>query len=360
MRFTYEQLPARIVFGPGSRAAVGSELARFDAARPMLITDAAASRFADEITDGLTGTNVLRWDEVAQHVPSELAEKARDAARAHGTDALVCVGGGSATGLAKAIALTHRIPILAVPSTYAGSEQTTIYGITGGRHKATGKDPIVQPRTVVYDAELTVGLPPHITGPSAFNALAHAVEALYAPGCNPVTTALALDGVRAVSRSLPSVMERPTDIDARSELLYGAYLCGVALGSTSAGLHHKLCHVLGGMFGLVHADAHSVVLPHAVAFNAPALPHDMARLADALGPSGLGAAGSLWDLAARSHVPTSLAALSGTSGPLARGDLAAAAAAATREITDNPRPFTEADLLGIYERAFDGNRPADV
>jgi maleylacetate reductase len=360
LAFTYEQLPARIVFGAGARRHVGAELAHLGAGRMMLIADGAATRFADDVAASLGETPALRWDEVAQHVPSELAERARHAAGAHRADAIVCVGGGSATGLAKAIALTHRIPIVAVPSTYAGSEQTTIYGVTGGRHKATGKDPIVQPRTVIYDVELTLGLPTSVTGPSAFNALAHAVEALYAPGCNPVTSALALDGVRAVHASLPKVMQRPDDVDARSELLYGAYLCGVALGATGAGLHHKLCHVLGGMFGLVHADAHSVVLPHAIAFNAPVLPGEMARLSDALGAPGGDPAGALWDLAVASQVPTSLAALHGTTGALTRDELPSAATAAAAEITANPRPFTDADLLGIYQRAFDGHRPSSA
>jgi alcohol dehydrogenase class IV len=290
-------------------------------------------------------------------VPVELAERARAAATESTIDCVVCIGGGSSTGLAKAIALSHAVPILAVPTTYAGSEQTTIYGLTGGRHKQTGKNPVVQPKTVVYDPELTTGLPPQVTGPSAFNALAHSVEALYAPGNNPITSALALEGVRAIHQSLPTVMASPGDVDARGTLLYGAYLSGVALGTTSTGLHHKLCHVLGGRFNLVHADAHSVILPHAIAFNAPALPAEMARLAEALGVPGGDPAGALWDLAVASKVPTRLADLAGHDGLLKRDDLPGAAHAAAEEITENPRPVTEADLLGILERAYEGVRP---
>src|SRR5258706_7791229 len=243
------------------------------------------------------------------------------------------------------MALSHNVPIVAVPTTYAGSEQTTIYGLTGGRHKQTGKDPVVLPRTVVYDPSLTVGLPPQITGPSAFNALAHSVEALYAPGSNPVTSALALEGVRAIHQSLPAVMETPGDVDARGTLLYGAYLSGVALGTTSTGLHHKLCHVLGGRFNLVHADAHSVILPHAIAFNAPALPAEMRRLAEALGVPGGDPAAALWDLAVASQVPTRLADLAGDDGLLRREDLLGAAHAAADGVTGKPRPVHEADLL---------------
>ncbi|HEY0520566.1 MAG TPA: maleylacetate reductase [Ilumatobacteraceae bacterium] len=354
--FEYDQLPARIVFGPGCLSAVGPEVERLGGVSVMLISDGAAQSFAEVIAAQLGSRLALRWNEVAQHVPVELAEKARAAATDATIDCVVCIGGGSSTGLAKAIALSHHVPILAVPTTYAGSEQTTIYGVTGGRHKETGKNPIVQPRTVVYDPELTLGLPAHVTGPSAFNALAHSVEALYAPGHNPITTVLALEGVRAIHDSLPTVMASPEDVDARGTLLYGAYLSGVSLGATAAGLHHKLCHVLGGMFNLVHADAHSVILPHAVAFNAPAVP-DMARLAESLGAPGGDPAGALWDLAAASSVPTRLADLSGHDGLLRHDQLAEAAHAAAAEITVNPRPVDEADLLGILERAYEGERP---
>ena len=230
---------------------------------------------------------------------------------------------------------------------------TPIYGLTGGRHKQTGRDVRVLPKVVVYDAELTLDLPTGVTGPSAFNALAHCVEALYAPGCNPVTSALALEGVRALHRSLPVVMNAPRDLAGRSDLLYGAYLAGVVLGATGTGLHHKLCHVLGGTFNLVHADTHSVILPHAVAFNRQALPAEMGRLAEALGDPDGDPAGALWDLAVASHVPTSLADLG-----LEADDLPEAARRAAAEITVNPAPVDEAALAGILVRAYAGDRPA--
>ena len=355
--FTYDQLAARIVFGAGRLAEVGAEVERLGRQRVMLISDWAATAAAISVSAQLGPRLALPWDEVAQHVPVELADRASSAATEAKVDCVVCIGGGSSTGLAKAIALSHSVPIIAVPTTYAGSEQTQIYGLTGGRHKQTGKDPIVQPKTVVYDPELTVGLPPQVTGPSAFNALAHSVEALYAPGNNPITSALALEGVRAIHESLPTVMASPGDVEARGRLLYGAYLSGVALGTTSTGLHHKLCHVLGGRFNLVHADAHSVILPHAVAFNAPALPNEMARLAEALGVPGGNPATALWDLAVASNVPTKLAELHGHDGLLRREELPGAAHAAALEITVNPRPVTEADLLGLLERAYEGVRP---
>jgi alcohol dehydrogenase class IV len=352
LRFEYTSYPSRVVFGPGRIGEIAGEVDRLGAARVFLIADAQAKDLADETALRLGSIVVARWHDVVQHVPVELAERARAAVTEATADVVVSLGGGSSTGLAKSIALTHRLPILAVPTTYAGSEMTTIYGLTGGRHKQTGTSPDVLPRTVIYDPLLTTGLPANVTGPSAFNALAHSVEALYAAGCNPVTTALALEGVRAIARSLPKVMAEPADVDGRSDLLYGAYLSGIALGTTSAGLHHKLCHVLGGTFNLVHADAHAAVLPHAVAFNAPALPAEMARLADALGAAGGDPATALWDLADASGVPTSLAALG-----LQAGDLPEAADRAAGEITNNPVPVDADALLALLQRAHAGSRP---
>ncbi|HET9600112.1 MAG TPA: maleylacetate reductase [Acidimicrobiales bacterium] len=350
--FTYESLPGRVVFGPGRVAEVAGELDGLGRSRAFLITDAAAAATGDLVAEQLGARLVRRWDEVVQHVPVELADRAREAASEAGADVVVCLGGGSSTGLAKALALSHDLPILAVPTTYAGSEMTPIYGLTGGRHKQTGRDVRVLPKVVVYDPELTLDLPTGITGPSAFNALAHCVEALYAPGCNPVTSALALEGVRALHRSLPVVMNAPRDLAGRSDLLYGAYLAGVVLGATGTGLHHKLCHVLGGTFNLVHADTHSVILPHAVAFNRQALPAEMGRLAEALGDPDGDPAGALWDLAVASHVPTSLADLG-----LEVDDLPEAARRAAAEITVNPAPVDEAALAGILVRAYAGDRP---
>jgi maleylacetate reductase len=348
--FTYVQHPARVVFGAGSRSQIVREVEALRGDRVMLI----AHEGSDEIAELLGSRVVLRWNEIVQHVPLDLAERARDAAEAASIDVIVCVGGGSATGLAKAIALTSRRPIVAVPTTYAGSEQTTIYGLTGDRHKQTGKSIDVLPRAVIYDPELTVGIPASVTGPSAFNALAHSVEAFYAPGCNPVITALAKEAIAAIRDSLPRVMAAPSDIDARGALLYGAYLSGVALGATSAAFHHKICHVLGGTFDLVHADAHSVVLPHAVAFIAPSIPDEMKSLGEVLGAEP---AGALWDLAVESGVPTSLESLG-----LSESDLAEAAERATAEIAKiaapgNPRPCSEQQMLGLLQRAFAGARP---
>jgi alcohol dehydrogenase class IV len=350
--FVYIQRNRKMVFGAGSRNSLAIEISALGAQRVFLILDAGALNIQSSI-EQLIGTSlVATWTDVQQHVPIELAESARAAVSTAGADAVVCVGGGSSTGLAKAIALSHQLPIVAIPTTYAGSEQTTIYGLTGGRHKQTGSDPIVLPRVVLYDAELTLQLPTNVTGASAFNALAHSVEALYAPGCNPVTTAIALQGVRAINESLPLVMASPNNVEARSQLLYGAAMSGIALGDTAPAFHHKICHVLGGTFGLVHADAHSVVLPHAIAFNAPAIPKEISQLANALDCRADDVAGNLWDLAKRSGVPTSLAQLG-----LRREDLGEVATRAAAEISTNPRSFDAAAIELLLQGAFDGVRP---
>jgi maleylacetate reductase len=354
--FIYEQHASRVIFGPGVRSRLTDEVAQLGGTCVFLIADGSAAVFADELTSGLErvpSVSVTRWTEVVQHVPVELADRARQAANESDANVIICIGGGSSTGLAKAVALTSRLPIIAIPTTYAGSEQTTIYGMTGGRHKATGKDPVVLPRVVMYDAELTVNLPPQVTGPSAFNALAHSVEALYATGCNPVTSALAIEGARAINANLPTAMSDPSNITARSGVLYGAYLSGMALGATSAGLHHKICHVLGGTFNLVHADAHSVILPHATAFNQSAVPDPMGRLAEAIGATDHNPAASLWDLAVASRVPTSLEQLG-----LRADDLGEVATRVMAELPPNPRPVTEIDLATILNAAFTGARPS--
>lgn len=355
--FTHQHTASRTVFGVGALARVAEEVRALGLARVMLIGSPSAAGAAATIATSLGGDLELRWEDTAQHVPVELAERARGAAAEHGVDGVVCVGGGSAVGLAKAVALTHRVPVVAVPTTYAGSEQTPVYGLTGDGHKETGTDPAVQPRVVVYDPALTVGLPARVTGTSAFNALAHAIEGLWAPGANPITSTLAHESVRAITASLPRVIDAPDDLDGRGDLLYGAALAGMVLGATSAGMHHKICHVLGGRSGLVHADAHAVVLPHVVAFNAPALPTEMSRLSSALGAADSDPAGQLWQLAARSGLPTRLSDLAGPAGPLDRGSLLPVAEEVCAEVSANPVPLSVPAVHALLERAFDGAPP---
>jgi maleylacetate reductase len=351
--FTYDALAGRVLFGLGARRRAAAEVSALGCLRVLVIGDAGASAAAREVAGDLgvklAGTRIG----VEQHVPEQLAAEAREQAGEVGADGLLCVGGGSATGLAKAVAVESGLPILAIPTTYAGSEMTPIYGLTG-EHKRTGRDLRALPKVVLYDPELTVGLPANVSAASGFNALAHCVEALYAPGANPVTSLQAEEGVRAMASALPRVVRATGDLAARSDALYGAYLAGAALAVAGTALHHKACHVLGGSFGLVHGDVNAVLLPHVVAYNTRAVPDEMRRVAVALGAGEDGdAAAALFDLAAEIGAPTSLAALG-----LPAGALAEAAERIVGETgASNPRPVDRESVLRMLEQAYSGARP---
>ncbi|MEU3245888.1 maleylacetate reductase, partial [Streptomyces sp. NPDC006875] len=282
MRFLHDTLPQRVRFASGEAAeSLGDEVAALGARRVLVIAGAAERALAERVTGGLPVVHL--HDEVVMHVPVEVADRARAAAAAHDADVLVSVGGGSTTGLAKAVALTTGLPIVAVPTTYAGSEATPVWGLTEGSAKTTGTDPRVLPRAVVYDAALTLGLPADLSAASGLNAVAHCVDSLWAPRTDPVNQALAAEGVRALRTGLPLVVKEPDALPGREQALYGAYLSALAFASAGSGLHHKICHVLGGMFNLPHAATHAVVLPYVLAFNGAAAPEAEQRLASAFG-----------------------------------------------------------------------------
>jgi alcohol dehydrogenase class IV len=261
------------------------------------------------------------------------------------------VGGGSTTGLGKAIALESSLPILAIPTTYAGSEMTPIYGITEGGLKKTGRDSRVLPRTVIYDPSLTLGLPSGLSATSGMNAIAHAVEGLYAEDANPITSLLAVEGIRALAQGLPRVVADPRDLEGRSECLYGAWLCGAVLGSVGMALHHKLCHTLGGTFNLPHAETHTVILPHAIAYNRAAVPAALQRAADALGAAD--AAQGLYALARTLGAPAALKDIG-----MREADLDRAAQIATQSPYYNPRPVEYAAIRKLLDDAYHGREPA--
>jgi maleylacetate reductase len=284
-------------------------------------------------------------------VPVETARAGREAARRLAADCAVAIGGGSTIGLGKAIALDTGLPLIAIPTTYSGSEMTPIYGLTDNGVKRTGRDRKVLPRVVLYDAALTVGLPAKVSGPSGMNALAHCVEALYAQDANPITSLMAAEGIRALGRALPLVVKEPLNLEARSDALYGAWLAGTALGNVAMGLHHKLCHTLGGSFNLPHAEVHTVILPHATAYNRAAASQAMDTIAAALGAAD--AAQGLYDLAKRIGAPTSLKEIGMPADGLDR-----AARLATENPYYNPRPVEYAAVRDLLDNAFHGRRPA--
>ena len=353
MNFTYEALAGRVVFGAGSRRRLAEETAAVGSRRILIVAGDMEDEITAEAAEILGASAVGRFSEVAQHVPVAQADAAIEMTRLLNADTVLTIGGGSATGFGKIIARSLDVCLIAVPTTYAGSEMTDIWGLTEGDRKQTGKDPRVKPQVVVYDPELTLTLPARIAGPSGMNAMAHAVEALYGPGANPVASVIAVEAIAALHAGLPTVVAEPQNIDGRSDVLYGAYLAAVSLASSGTALHHKACHVLGGMFNLNHGDMNSVMLPHALAYCAPAIADCMDRIARAVGVQPADAPGALFDLAADIGAPTGLEAI----GMPADG-LDEAARRVTVAAEANVRPPEEAGIRRMLEDAFAGRRPA--
>ncbi|WP_460490701.1 maleylacetate reductase, partial [Corynebacterium nasicanis] len=271
LHFTHDTLAQRVMLGAGRAAEhLRAEVERLGARRVMVISSARGLVQAREVAAEI---DVHTWHtDIAMHVPVEVAERARAVAATNDIDLLVAVGGGSAIGLAKAVSLRSAVPSIAVPTTYAGSEATNVWGLTEGGRKTTGTDDRVLPVTVIYDSRLTLTLPVALSVASGLNGLAHCVDSLWAPRADPLNAALAGEGARALAAGLPRIVQDPSDITGRDLALYGAYLAAVSFASAGAGLHHKLCHILGGTFGLPHAQTHAIILPHVLAFNAPHAP----------------------------------------------------------------------------------------
>ncbi len=348
--FVYFSLPGRVVFGEGCLSTLPQEVQALGAQRALVLCTPEQRSVAEQVSRQLGDRSAGIFDQAVMHVPIETARAARARAAELGADLAVAVGGGSTIGLGKAIALDSGLPIIAIPTTYAGSEMTTIFGITEGGIKKTGRDPRVLPRTVLYDPTLTLSLPIGLSVTSCMNAIAHAAEGLYAPDGNPIMGLMAEAGISAIARSLPSLCANAQDMSARTDALYGAWLCGKVLGHVAMSLHHKLCHTLGGTFNLPHAETHTVVLPQALAYNTPAAPEAMARIARALGSTT--AAQGVFDLAQRHGAPVSLRELG-----LKATDLDRACELALENQYNNPRPLGRVAIRQLLQDAFDGRRP---
>ncbi len=291
--FVHIGSPATIVFGAGRSAEAGDWIGRAGGSRALVLSTPGREAEARALADRLGSLASGIFSGAAMHTPVEVTDLALAAATACRADCIVAVGGGSTTGLSKAITLRTGLPQIVIPTTYAGSEATPILGQTEHGRKTTVRDARVLPGTVIYDPELTFGLPPAVSVASGFNAMAHAAEGLYARDRSPVSTLLAVEGLRAMKEALPRLAKDPADPEARSRALYGAWLCGTVLGAVGMALHHKICHTLGGSFGLSHADTHAVMLPHAIAFNEAAASGELEPVVRLFG----GGAG-LWDFAA--------------------------------------------------------------
>nr|WP_239029268.1 maleylacetate reductase [Pseudonocardia acidicola] len=342
-------MPARAVFGAGAaHTRLSGEFDRLGATRILLVATERERPLVDELVAPFANRVVATFTGVRQHVPVAVAQQARELAASVGADAVLAVGGGSTTGTAKAIALTTGLPVVAVPTTYAGSEVTPLWGLTENGRKTTGTDPVVLPRAVVYDPELTLTLPADLSATSGLNAMAHCVEAFWAPRRNPISSLVAEEGIRALATGLPAVVACGDDLEARSEVLYGSYLAGVALAGAGTGLHHTICHVLGGAFDLPHAATHAVVLPHVLAFNAPGAPDAARRIGRALG--GGDPVHALRALGTQLGIPRGLRELGMREDQI---DEAVALVAATVP-ADNPVPVDAAALRGLLRAAWAG------
>ena len=355
MRFTHDTLPQRVAFGSGEAAAnLSNEIGHLGATRVMVIAAKPEADLADSITKDLPV--VLRHDDVVMHVPVDVAERAREAAATNRVDALVSVGGGSTTGLAKAIAMTTGLPIVAVPTTYAGSEATPVWGLTEGAKKTTGIDQRVLPKVIVYDAALTLSLPVEMSVASGLNALAHCVDSLWAPKADPINAAFAAEGIHSLAAGLPKVVADPMDLGGREHALYAAYLSATAFASAGSGLHHKICHVLGGKYNLPHAQTHATVLPYVLALNGPAAPDAERRIATALAGFGFGGTSAIDGLVALKrelNAPHALADYGFTEDSIPE----AAAAILPSVPPSNPRAVTAADLEALLRAAWSGADP---
>ncbi|MBE0701956.1 MAG: maleylacetate reductase [Afipia sp.] len=350
LSFIYNGQPARVIFGAGTLAQLPAEVERLGLKCVLVLATppqkADADRLATLLGDRCGGV----FAGATMHTPVSVTQTALQVVDEKKIDGLVAVGGGSTTGLAKALALRTDLPQIVAPTTYAGSEMTPILGETRDGNKVTQSSPKILPEVVIYDVDLTLTLPAAMSGTSGMNAIAHAIEALYAKEGNPVINLMALEAIGALYEALPTIANDPTNREAREKALYGAWLCGVCLGSVGMALHHKLCHTLGGMFDLPHAETHTIILPHALAYNAPAVPEVMKRLRDRLNTDDPAAA--LYDLAGRIGASRALADLG-----MPRSGVESATERALTNPYWNPQPLERDMLQRLISRAYAGDPP---
>lgn len=351
LEFSHITLGQRVLFGAGQAVShLAAEVQCLGAERIMLIASASQRELTQRVAAKIDV--VVNYDNVVMHVPTEVAQDARQVARENAVDLLVCVGGGSTTGLAKAIALETRLPIIAVPTTYSGSEATNVWGLTEAARKTTGIDNVVLPTTVIYDADLTMSLPVELSVASGLNGMAHCIDSMWGPDANPINQALAAEGISALAAGLPAIVQDAKHLAGREQLLYGAYLSAVAFTSAGSGLHHKICHVLGGTYDLPHAQTHATVLAHVLAFNMDAAPDARDRIASALGAED--ALEGLQRLRHQLDAPTKLADYG-----FAEDNIAEAVDIILPAVPEsNPRQVTTENITALLQAALGGIDPA--
>jgi maleylacetate reductase len=340
--FAYDILPGRVLFGAGSRDQVSAEMNRLRCSRALVLSTPGYSGMAKDLAHKIGQLAAGRFSGAAMHTPVSVSEEAVKAARAVSADCLVSVGGGSTIGLGKAVALRTDLPQIVLPTTYAGSEMTPILGETVDGKKSTQRTLKVLPEVVVYDPELTLTLPADVSVTSGINAVAHAVEALYAKDRIPLVSLMAAESIRMFVRSLPRILAKPLDLSVRSDALYGAWLAGTCLGAVGMSLHHKLCHVLGGTFNL----------PHAIAYNEPAELEVMRSLAGLIGANSPST--GLYELIGRLGAKRSLRDLG-----MPETGIEKAVLEVTQNPYWNPRELERESIRELIRRAWAGEPPGE-
>ncbi|PWN36975.1 iron-containing alcohol dehydrogenase [Meira miltonrushii] len=361
--FVYNALPARVIFGWDTSEQVADEVLRLGCKRAIVLTTAQQVSSGQKVLKDLGDLGVGIYSNATMHTPIHITLDALKVAQELQADVCVAVGGGSTIGLGKALALhssnEKKLKQIAIPTTYAGSEATPIIGQTeidkeAKSLKTTQRTLNVLPDVIIYDINLTLTLPTQMTTTSGLNAIAHAVEALWAPEANPIISNLALQGIKAISQSFPLIRKDPKDPKGRSNALFGAWSCGTCLGAVGMSLHHKLCHTLGGTFGMPHAETHAIILPHAVAYNAPFATDEVEEIRIALNlQQGISAAQGLFDVLENNNIPCSLKELG-----FKQEDLRRAAEIAVRSPYPNPAPLEEEKIFHLLSNAYHGIRPA--
>lgn len=349
LSFAYDAHKARIILGSGMLEKLPEEMERLGLRKALILSTAAQRPDALRLQQMLQNASAGIFCEAAMHTPVDVTARAVAVARSTDADGIVAIGGGSTTGLSKAIALRTGLPQIVIATTYAGSEVTPILGQTESGIKTTIRDPRILPDVVIYDPDLTLTLPVSMSVNSGLNAIAHAIEGLYARDRNPVSSLMAVHGIRALHAALPKIRNNPGDREARAEALLGSWLCGTVLGTVGMALHHKLCHTLGGSFDLPHAETHAVLLPHTVAYNAEAAAAELAPLHQIFGPS---IAGGLHDFCIDLGAPRALADLG-----LTRDNIAYAAELTMSNPYWNPCPLDQARIRQLLDGALSGGRP---
>lgn len=280
--FVHDLKSSRVVFGAGTVSQVPNEIKRFNTSSPLFLSTPRGLPRTQMLSELCSNADIKpagSYHGAVMHTPTAVTLEAMAYLQNVAADCIVSIGGGSVIGLGKALSIRTGLPHLCIPTTYSGSEMTPILGETDNGEKVTRSDLKILPATVIYDVDLTMTLPTATCTTSGINAMAHAIEALYAANTTPIVTLMALEGIKALAEALPKILSNGSSKDARERALYGAWLCGTCLGNSSMGIHHKLCHMLGGSYGLPHSETHTILLPHSLAYNAPAIPRQMELLA---------------------------------------------------------------------------------